>query len=127
MRLERIARHRRQKDGLEPIFTTLQRIAGILQRGLRWTGTDVGKPIELKVHVAYDSEADCWYVAHSDVPGLSLEAPTAPALMERVMQVAPQLIELNEEELLKKHVRRAERPCVAVTPVFDSPLRLACA
>ena len=87
-------------------------------------GVHVVKPIELKVHLAYDDEADCWYVAHSDVPGLSLEAPTATALMERVTQVAAELIELNQSELLKKHVRH-ERASVAVTPVFDSPLRLA--
>ncbi|HEY5720990.1 MAG TPA: DUF1902 domain-containing protein [Allosphingosinicella sp.] len=124
MKLERVARKRHVRKQRKPSFTTSKRIFESIQRGLRRMGAHVVQPIELKVHLAYDDEADVWYVAQSDVPGLCLEAATAPALVERVMQIAPELIELNEDELLKKYVRR-ERTSVAVTPVFDSPLRLA--
>lgn len=82
------------------------------------------KPIELKVHLAFDEEANCWYVADSDVPGLHLEADTPFALMERVAAAAGELIELNEAEIIKKHVHH-KRPAVAWKPVFDSPLQLA--
>ena len=95
-----------------------------MQRGLRWMGINVPAPIELKVHLAYDEEAQRWYVAQSDVPGLRLEAATAPALVERLAEAAAELIELNREEILKTQVRRG-RPPVAVTPIFDSPLQLA--
>jgi hypothetical protein len=86
-------------------------------------GINVPKPIDLKVHLAFDEEANCWYVAQSEVPGLRLEAATAPELMERVAQVAGELIRLNEEEIRKTHVRTSRSP-VAITPVFDSPLKL---
>lgn len=84
----------------------------------------MAKPIELKVHLAYDEDADRWYVAASDVPGLRLEAESPYVLMERVAAAAGELIELNEGEIIKKRVRR-DRPAVAWKPVFDSPLQLA--
>ena len=52
--------------------------------------------INLHVHLAYDDEASVWYVAKSDIPGLSLEADSPTALVERIMQAAPELLELNE-------------------------------
>jgi hypothetical protein len=84
----------------------------------------VSKVIELNVHLAYDSEAKVWFVAMSDVPGLSLEADNPVRLIERISESAPRLIELNEDEILQNHAHE-KRPSVAVKPVFDSPLQLA--
>jgi hypothetical protein len=85
-------------------------------------------PIELNVHLAYDDEAEVWYVAASDIPGLRLEADNAQDLIQRIEGCAAELIELNCDEILQKHAAR-NNPPVAVRPVFDSPLRLveACA
>ena len=38
----------------------------------------------LNVHVAYDAEASVWYVSHSDVHGLRVEAPDMERMIERV-------------------------------------------
>ena len=80
--------------------------------------------IELNVHLAYDDEADVWYVAASDIPGLSLEAENPQRLIARIQECACDLIALNETEILHERTPR-EKPTVAVRPVFDSPLRLA--
>jgi hypothetical protein len=80
--------------------------------------------IELNVHLAYDEEAKVWYVAESDIPGLSLEAANPQRLIERIEQCACELIELNQEEIEARFAPKKERT-VAVRPVFDSPLQLA--
>jgi predicted RNase H-like HicB family nuclease len=36
-----------------------------------------------------------WYTDSDDIPGLSLEAKTFDALVERVRQAAPEMLELN--------------------------------
>lgn len=86
--------------------------------------------IELTVHLAYDDEAQVWYVAKSDIPGLSLEAATAPVLIDRVTQAAPELIELNAKfmpHLVGAGKRDSIAPCPwALRPVFDDTLALAC-
>jgi hypothetical protein len=94
--------------------------------------------VELQVHFAYDDEAAVWYVAKSDIPGLSLEASTPSELLSRVVETAPELIELNSGMLAKvvkvepvgekkgRTRHEARRPW-AVRPVFDAPLELACA
>lgn len=82
--------------------------------------------LELKVHLAYDDEADVWYVAASDIPGLRLEADNPQHLIDRIQQCAGELVALNAGELLRKFAPQPkERPAVAVRPVFDSPLQLA--
>ena len=84
--------------------------------------------IELKVHLAYDPDASVWYVAQSDIPGLRLEADDPSALVRRIMDAAPELIEMNCEEIRRLHDRdnwQKQRPEVALLPVFDSPLQLA--
>lgn len=95
---------------------------------------------ELQVHFAYDDEADVWYVAKSDIPGLSLEAGSPSELLDRVAKAAPELIELNSGMLAKvvdvrptepkvhrsrRNARKGEpaRPW-SVRPVFDAPLDL---
>ena len=80
--------------------------------------------IELNVHLAYDEEAEVWYVAASDIPGLRLEADNPQHLIDRIEKCAAELIALNVEEVAHKQMSR-HRSAVAVRPVFDSPLKLA--
>lgn len=48
------------------------------------------------IRCEWDAEAQVWYVAESDVPGLSLEAPTQEELTEKLRLAVPELLELNE-------------------------------
>jgi hypothetical protein len=84
------------------------------------------EPLELKVHLAYDDEADVWYVAASDIPGLSLEADNPQHLIDRIEKCALELICLNMAEIEQVHASQ-DAPSVAVRPVFDSPLQFALA
>lgn len=93
----------------------------------------MGEALELKVHLACDEETGRWYVAESDIPGLWLEADDPIALMHRIAEAAPELIALNEEEIVEacrlrdnaKRVAKANRPLPTWKPVFDNPLALA--
>ena len=91
---------------------------------------------ELRVHLDYDDEAGVWYVAKSDIPGLSLEAATSSELLSRIVEAAPELIELNagmlarvvEAEFAGDKESRPRHPARrpwAVLPIFDAPLELA--
>ncbi len=60
------------------------------------------KAVELKVHLAQDSETRLWYVAASDVPGLRLEAESVHDLIRKVEDIAPELVELNREEIAQR-------------------------
>lgn len=100
----------------------------------------MSKPIELKVHFAKDDETGRWYIADSDIPGLRVEADSADELIRKVEDVAPDLIELNVEEILaavrartrpiparkKAHKPATSRPAVSIRPVFDSTMAVAC-
>lgn len=59
-----------------------------------------------RIVCAYDSEAEVWYVADSDVPGLSLEAPTREELTQRIKSAAVELLELNAH-LDRQQIERA--------------------
>ena len=110
----------------------------------RWGQRDEGNmtdKISLLVHLDYDAEAEVWYIAKSDIPGLSLEASTASALVDKILATAPELLELNEGLLvdgIEAHVNEPrlnlpetrtvrQRPRMSVMPIFDTPLELACA
>ena len=82
------------------------------------------KPVELKVHVACDSETGRWYVSESEVPGLNLDAIDAPRLIRKIMVAAPELLELNAAEVQKLY-GILPGAAVRLTPVFDSPLAIA--
>ena len=47
------------------------------------------------VHAEWDHEAEVWFVADSDVPGLAAEATTTEALLEKLRVLVPELVELN--------------------------------
>lgn len=80
--------------------------------------------IELKIHLAFDEEADVWYVAQSDVPGLRLEADDPMELVRRISESVGELIELNGGEVLREQADK-QRRAVRFTPVFDSSLPVA--
>jgi hypothetical protein len=48
-----------------------------------------------KVTCNWDDEARVWYVAESNVPGLSAEAPTVEAMNQLLSVRIPELVELN--------------------------------
>ena len=49
----------------------------------------------IAVRLAYDAEAGVWFIARSDLPGLSGEAATPEALAARIPGMAADLIEEN--------------------------------
>lgn len=47
------------------------------------------------VTAQWDDEAKVWVATSEDIPGLVTEAPTLDALLDRVLAVAPELLEDN--------------------------------
>jgi predicted RNase H-like HicB family nuclease len=47
------------------------------------------------VMAEWDDEAKVWFVADTDVPGLSTEAPTVDAILHKLKALIPELLELN--------------------------------
>ena len=47
------------------------------------------------VSAFWDDEAKVWVASSDDIPGLTTEAPTLDALVERVNAVAPELLDEN--------------------------------
>lgn len=47
------------------------------------------------IRAEWDADANVWYVADSDVPGLATEAPTVPELVAKLRVMVPELVELN--------------------------------
>lgn len=90
---------------------------------------------ELKVHLALDDESGRWYVSESDVPGLRLEADDPLTLIERIKDAAPELIELNLDEIVEAcrarqpkaitNVVELRKRSPAILPIFDNPMQLA--
>ena len=50
---------------------------------------------DLNIVVARDVEAKVWFVESSDIPGLNVEADSFEALVEIVLDAAPELIRIN--------------------------------
>lgn len=50
---------------------------------------------EFFVCAAWDDEAEVWFVAETDVPGLVTEAPSIDALAEKLKVMIPEMLELN--------------------------------
>ena len=80
----------------------------------------------LEVHLAFDDQAKVWYIAASDIPGLHLEADSPIKLLERIIEAAPELIELNAAKDGPDAASSGgpDWP-VVVRPVFDAPFELA--
>lgn len=50
---------------------------------------------QLVVKAEWDAEAEVWYVAESDVPGLAAEGANLEELLAKLRIVVPELVELN--------------------------------
>lgn len=47
----------------------------------------------------WDKEADVWYVAETDVPGLATEAVTVEEMEDKLLRMVPELLSLNDPAL----------------------------
>lgn len=52
----------------------------------------------LFVYLSFDKEAEVYFVAKSDIPGLNAEHESFDELVEIVLDLAPTLLELNADE-----------------------------
>jgi predicted RNase H-like HicB family nuclease len=52
----------------------------------------------------WDDEAQVWYVAETDVPGLATEAATLEEMERKLMQMIPELLELNDADQPRQRV-----------------------
>lgn len=59
------------------------------------------KIVKVTVTATYDKDADVWTVTESDIPGLVAEAATIPELEKYVLELIPELLELNSHLLPK--------------------------
>jgi hypothetical protein len=48
-----------------------------------------------EIFLDWDQDAQVWYVAESNVPGLVAEAPTQESMTELLKRRVPELLELN--------------------------------
>ena len=62
--------------------------------------------LSFTVTTDWDDEARVWYVSHSNVPGLSGEAPTEAAMEELLHQRVPELLRLNMPHLFAREAPR---------------------
>ena len=53
----------------------------------------------LAVRATWDDDAKVWVAESDDVPGLATEAASLDALMAKLRDLIPELLELNESEL----------------------------
>ncbi|HLJ65281.1 MAG TPA: DUF1902 domain-containing protein [Stellaceae bacterium] len=53
------------------------------------------KRLSLQVIAHWDAEARVWWAESDDIPGLVTEAPSFEALVDRILEVAPDLLKLN--------------------------------
>jgi predicted RNase H-like HicB family nuclease len=52
----------------------------------------------------WDDEARVWYVAETDVPGLATEAATLEEMERKLLQMIPELLELNNADQPRQRV-----------------------
>ena len=50
----------------------------------------------LKVDAFWDEEAQVWTASSEDIPGLATEAESLEALTQKLMVLAPELLQLNQ-------------------------------
>ena len=54
------------------------------------------QPISCRVEAFWDSEAEVWVATSEDVPGLATEADTIETLTQKLRQMIPELMLLND-------------------------------
>ncbi|MDR3450556.1 MAG: DUF1902 domain-containing protein [Alphaproteobacteria bacterium] len=60
-----------------------------------YIGAMVTREFNIKIICKWDGEAKVWVAESEDLPGLVTEAATIPELIQRSMEVIPELIESN--------------------------------
>ena len=75
-----------------------------------------------RVDIAFDDDAKVYFVANSDIPGLSLEAGTLEALEKAIQEAAPDLLELNRDKWDGAHSGLPK----SITTHYENSLALAC-
>ncbi|MGQ0677463.1 MAG: DUF1902 domain-containing protein [Rhodospirillales bacterium] len=73
----------------------------------------------LKVVARWDEAGRVWWADSDDIPGLVTEAPSFDALVERITQIAPEIIELN------RVVPAGTDVVIAVTGARETRLKVA--
>jgi len=61
--------------------------------------------ISCRVEASWDSEAEVWVATSEDVPGLATEADTIEALSDKLRQMIPELMILNQNAKTMKNTR----------------------
>ncbi len=74
---------------------------------------------KLLVFARWDSEAGVWVATSDDIPGLVTEAKSLDELLQRVLAVAPELLEDNVH-----HVEDAGHPGELIDMCIQSQFRL---
>ncbi|MFI3185794.1 MAG: DUF1902 domain-containing protein [Methylococcaceae bacterium] len=62
----------------------------------------MGIPLLIKVEIIHDDEANVYVATSSDLKGLVVEAEALDELEKEVLDLAPQLLELNNPKLHSK-------------------------
>lgn len=57
--------------------------------------------MDYKVNLLWDAESSVWVATSDDVPGLVLESGSYDALIEKVKNAIPELLELNKADNIK--------------------------
>lgn len=70
----------------------------------------------LDVTLGYDEANRIWFVQHSDLPGLCVEAATLDEMREIIADVAPDLMETNVPASLRGQPLRLQ---VVMEPIRD--------
>jgi hypothetical protein len=76
-----------------------------------------------EVFCEWDDEAKLWFVASSNVPGLSAEASTVEAMKELLVRRVPELVELNLPEC---RARRGDHAPLDLLIHQKEMLRIGC-
>lgn len=63
-----------------------------------------------KVTVEFDTEAEMYIAYSDDIPGLATEAKTIPELVKRVLDISPQLLEMNDSHLKPEYLAFEPQP-----------------
>jgi predicted RNase H-like HicB family nuclease len=73
----------------------------------------IGIPLLIKVEIIHDDEANVYIATSSDLKGLVVEAETLDELEKEVLELAPELLALNNSILREKtatHLSFIQRP-----------------
>jgi predicted RNase H-like HicB family nuclease len=77
------------------------------------------REFNINVVCRWDADAKVWSAASTNLPGLVTEAATVPEIIQRVMEIAPELIEDN---LIVGKV--GEDYLLNVVPVYQQMVRV---